>query len=157
NPDYQIDFQAWKDSYLSKPKDKYLFADQLIAGIGAAWLKWSMLGIFLVAVSATALYYSGNMSNDIKTGDTSKVKIDQIAANDETNKDFQTEDYNPAFSLNENDLDISSKSENKTSTESEEVPNNVSTPEIVLDDKKEKLIDKKSKSVGQDVNKRGII
>ncbi len=48
NPSYQVDFDSWKDSYVEQDDKKMPFAyTSLLAGTGAAWLKWAGLGLVL--------------------------------------------------------------------------------------------------------------
>lgn len=62
NPEYQVDFDAWKESYYSDDEKTYPFADQLVAGSGSAWMKWSVIALLLLG-SAYGINYTLNMKN----------------------------------------------------------------------------------------------
>ena len=57
NPQYQADFDAWKDSYFSEPEMTYPHADQLIAGSGGAWSRWAVLLLLLLGSGSMLAWY----------------------------------------------------------------------------------------------------
>lgn len=107
NPEYQVDFDAWKDSYVTADKDKYAYIDALLAGTGSLWLKWTSILLLLVG-SGFALFYgfsnfAGSTDNSSSSNNSSSSST--LAANDfkeQDNESKQTSSYNLGYDENDN-------------------------------------------------------
>ncbi len=91
NPSYQVDFDAWKDSYFVQDDKKVPFAyTSLLAGTGAAWLKWAGLGLILLFVG----YGTHAYLNSDQTEQDDKQQT-ELAENAGTNSNMDSEVQGP--------------------------------------------------------------
>lgn len=119
NPEYQIDFDAWKDSYVTADKDKYAYIDALMAGTGSLWLKWTSILLLLVG-SGFALFYgfsnfagsSDKISNASNKGDENISQLEAMNKSENnidatlTFNNDSNEQGNSASTFNQDDISL---------------------------------------------------
>lgn len=140
NPEYQVDFDAWKESYFSEEEPAYPFADQLVAGSGSLWMKWSVIALLLLG-SAYGINYTLNMDNTIEI-DSNSMTINAISSN---GNHGQGQDYE--LSSNDMTSEPSMKSKSDYNTAESDDQSSISHGETSsesnhMNDKHEKSLNK---------------
>ena len=82
NPEYQVDFDAWKDSTVQAEPMEYKFADELLVNEKTSpkgWFKWASGGAFLFLISFASVgllnKYDGEKENIASLQSTEKESV----------------------------------------------------------------------------------
>ena len=111
NPEYQVDFDAWKQSKVSSESHKYRFTDELLINeknSSKGWFRWASGGALLCLIS----FASVGLVNKFSDGE-GKVSV-LINDSIESNKEFLYKDVNALKKSSlgfESQLEVSSKAE----------------------------------------------
>jgi hypothetical protein len=63
NPELAAEFEAWKNAFVPQEKEDYPLAHTLLAGSGAAWMRWTAL-LLLIGLGTASLIYILPSSNN---------------------------------------------------------------------------------------------
>lgn len=63
NPELAAEFEAWKNAFVPQEKEDYPLAHTLLAGSGAAWMRWTTLLLLIGLGTASLIYFLPNSNN----------------------------------------------------------------------------------------------